>query len=54
MKFVAPCIKVTFADGVRNVVLRYDLRDTAYPLRVTLRYRELKDFESTVRRIRRV
>ncbi len=54
MKFVEACIKVTFADGVRGTVLRYDsyelderdapelrihLRDTAYPLRLTLHYR---------------
>ncbi|MBX0328488.1 alpha-galactosidase [Oscillochloris sp. ZM17-4] len=52
--FIDPCIKVTFADGVRDVVLRFEsaeqrdgdqpelriiLRDTAYPLRVTLHYR---------------
>lgn len=54
IKFVEPCLKVTFADDVRNVVLRFDaaevcagdtpelhihLRDTFYPLRVTLSYR---------------
>jgi alpha-galactosidase len=51
MKFIEPCIKVLFADGVRDTVLRYDqaeihgeqlniqLRDTAYPLIVTLHYR---------------
>lgn len=54
IKFVDPCIMVAFADGVRGTVLRYDsaelherdpselrihLRDTAYPLRVTLHYR---------------
>jgi alpha-galactosidase len=54
MKFTDPCIKVTFADGVRDVVLRFEsaevlpgdapelrvhLRDTLYPLRVTLHYR---------------
>ncbi len=54
MKSVDPCIKVTFADGVRDVVLRYDsaevpehdahelrihLRDIVYPLRLTLHYR---------------
>lgn len=54
MKFVDACINVTFADGVRGTVLRFDsseveasdppelrihLRDTAYPLRLTLHYR---------------
>jgi alpha-galactosidase len=54
MKFIDPCLKVTFADGVRDVVLRYDsaevvegetpelrlhLRDVHYPFRVTLHYR---------------
>jgi alpha-galactosidase len=54
MKFTDPCIKVTFADGVRDVVLRFEsaelgdqaspelrinLRDTGYPLRVSLHYR---------------
>lgn len=54
VKFIEPCLKVTFADGVRDVVLRFDwadvrrgevpelriqLRDTVYPLRVTLHYR---------------
>ncbi len=54
MKFVDACIKVSFADGVRGTVLRFDssevdesdipelrihLRDTAYPLRLTLHYR---------------
>jgi alpha-galactosidase len=54
IKFIDPCLKVTFADGVRDVVLRFDsaevlageapelrvrLRDTAYPFEVTLHYR---------------
>jgi len=54
IKFIAPCLKVTFADGVRDVVLRFDsaelretdapelcihLRDTVYPFRLTLHYR---------------
>lgn len=54
MKFTEPCLKVTFADGVRDVVLRYtgaeivqgttpelriSLSDTAYPLSLTLHYR---------------
>jgi alpha-galactosidase len=52
--YTDPCLKVTFADGVRDVVLRYEgaearagdvegvdvhLRDAYYPLRVTLHYR---------------
>lgn len=54
IKFIDPCLKVTFADGVRNVVLCLDstevvqgeipelrlyLCDAHYPLRVTLHYR---------------
>ena len=54
MKFIDPCLKVTFADGVRDVVLRFDraevnerqppelqlhLQDIYYPLQVTLHYR---------------
>jgi alpha-galactosidase len=54
IKFIDPCLKLTFADGVRNVVLRFEsaeaqagavpelhihLRDTVYPFRVTLHYR---------------
>src|SRR5512145_1988495 len=27
MKFIEPCLKVTFADGVRDVVLTYDKAD---------------------------
>lgn len=57
MKFVEPCIKTTFADGVRNVVLRYSrfevdddvlrivLRDTDYPLVVTLHYRIHEEYD---------
>jgi alpha-galactosidase len=54
IKFIDPCLKVTFADGVRDVVLRFEsaevragetpellirLRDTAYPFQATLHYR---------------
>jgi alpha-galactosidase len=52
IKFIDPCLKVAFADGVRDVVLRFvsaeqpsadqldiHLRDTAYPFRLTLHYR---------------
>ncbi|MEN9938310.1 MAG: hypothetical protein RLZZ387_4889 [Chloroflexota bacterium] len=53
-KYVEPCLKVTFADGVRDVVLRFvaaevldgptpelrvRLHDAAYPLALTLHYR---------------
>ena len=50
-KYTEPCLKVTFPDEVRDVVLRMDraeesaeevrihLRDAYYPLRVTLVYR---------------
>lgn len=49
--YVEPCLKTTFADGVRDVVLRREsvelegetlrirLRDAVYPLTVTLHYR---------------
>ncbi len=50
-KYIEPCLKVTFADSVRDTVLRFDsadvhgeelritLRDAHYLLRVTLVYR---------------
>lgn len=53
-KYTDPCLKVSFADGVRDVVLAYDsfsveaadapslairLKDSFYPLQVTLHYR---------------
>ncbi len=49
--YIEPCLKLTFADGVRDAVLRFDgasaageelrvvLRDAHYPLQVTLVYR---------------
>lgn len=54
IKYIDPCLKLTFADGVRDVVLRFDsaeliageppelrvqLCDEHYPLSVTLHYR---------------
>lgn len=55
IKFTDPCLKATFADGVRDVVLEFDhadvsadphyeslqiyLRDAYYPLRVIVNYR---------------
>ncbi len=57
IKFIEPAIKVTFADKVRDVVLRFSmaevkdnalfihLKDAAYPLRVTLVYRPLVEFD---------
>lgn len=54
IKYVEPCLKVTFPDGVRDVVLKFDhaevldgdtpqlniyLKDSFYPFRVTLHYR---------------
>lgn len=51
MKYIEPCVKVTFADGVRDTVLKFEsaavedevlhihLHDAVYPLRVTLHYR---------------
>ncbi|MBB6097841.1 alpha-galactosidase [Deinobacterium chartae] len=50
-KYIEPALKLSFADGTRDVVLRYDsaeqdgndlrvhLRDAVYPLTVTLHYR---------------
>lgn len=57
MKFIEPCIKATFADGTRNVVLRFDaarvdgdklridLFDMHYPLRISLRYRVHPEYD---------
>ncbi|MBZ0287418.1 MAG: alpha-galactosidase, partial [Anaerolineae bacterium] len=51
IKYVEPCLKVTFAEGARDAVLRFSgaevegeelrifLHDDYYPLRVTLHYR---------------
>ncbi len=51
LKYIEPCLKATFADGVRDVVLRFvearregdaltiELRDAIYPLAVELHYR---------------
>lgn len=64
MKFVEPCLKLSFADGVRGTVLRFasaevhdgdapelriHLRDAAYPLRVTLHYRVHADYDLIAR-----
>ncbi len=50
-KYIDPCLKITFPDGVRDVVLEFEsaesienelriqLRDAHYPVRVTLHYR---------------
>lgn len=55
--YVEPCLKVAFADGVRDVVLRQEsveranetlhicLRDTVYPLMITLHYRVHPDVD---------
>jgi alpha-galactosidase len=55
--YVEPCLKVTFADGVRDVVLAYSssevlgnelrihLVDAAYDLRVTLHYRVFEEYD---------
>ncbi len=60
IKFIDPCLKVTFADGTRDVVLRFvsaevregavpelaiHLRDTVYPFRVTLHYRVHESYD---------
>ncbi|MCU0512113.1 MAG: alpha-galactosidase, partial [Anaerolineae bacterium] len=51
LRYTEPCLKVTFADGVRDVVLRFEsaetedevlalhFEDAHYPLRLTLVYR---------------
>ncbi len=59
-KYIEPCLKVTFADGVRDVVLRFDsadvrdgktpeldlhLKDVHYPFKVTLHYRVHPDYD---------
>jgi alpha-galactosidase len=52
-----PCLKITFADGVRDLVLKYDsnwsfqneiaiqLRDPNYPVKVILHYRAHADYD---------
>ncbi|HEX2622941.1 MAG TPA: alpha-galactosidase, partial [Phototrophicaceae bacterium] len=62
-KYIDPCLKVTFADGVRDVVLRYQaselngetlsiqLHDEHYPLQVTLDYIVHPDFDLIERRV---
>lgn len=52
-----PCLKITFADGVRDLVLKYDsdwssqneiaikLRDTYYPIQVILHYRANANYD---------
>lgn len=55
--YIDPCLKVTFDDGVRDIILRLEsvelegeelaihLHDTHYPLRVTLHYRVHVDID---------
>ena len=55
--YVEPCLKITFADGVRDVVLGYSssevvgdelrvhLLDAVYDLRVTLHYRVREQYD---------
>ncbi len=57
MCYHEPCLKLTFADGVRDVLLKFDsarvlenevvisLRDVYYPLRVELHYRAHPDYD---------
>lgn len=60
VKYIDPCLKVVFADGVRDAVLRYvdfsvrddsapelaiRLQDVYYPLSVTLHYRIHPDYD---------
>ncbi len=62
LNFVEPCLKLTFPDGVRDLVLKYDshqiasdtklfvtLKDAHYPLFVRLGYRVLPDVDLIVR-----
>ncbi len=56
-KYIEPCLKLTFADGVRDTVLEFDsakvegnelqihLRDTFYALRITLHYHVLENVD---------
>ncbi|MEO7911847.1 MAG: alpha-galactosidase [Roseiflexaceae bacterium] len=59
LKYIDPSLKVTFADGVRDLLLQFDsaeidnnandlrvhLRDATYPFRVTLNYRVHADYD---------
>jgi alpha-galactosidase len=58
MKYIDPCLKLTFADGVRDTVLLFDtaeivsaeelvihLRDKDYPLRVHLHYCAIPEYD---------
>ncbi|MBE0696035.1 MAG: alpha-galactosidase [Anaerolineaceae bacterium] len=60
MKFIDPCLKLTFADGVRDVVLRFEtaeiideinthlklnFRDDFYPVQLSLHYRTHADYD---------
>jgi alpha-galactosidase len=64
VNYVDPCLKATFADGVRDLVLRFEaaettadellihLRDAHYPLRVTLGYRVHGEYDLIERGVR--
>lgn len=62
LNFVEPCLKLTFPDGVRDVVLKYHahqieasshlivtLKDSFYPLYVHIHYRLIDDVDLIVR-----
>ncbi len=64
LNFVEPSLKITFADGVRDLVLKYHdhrldhdselavtLKDASYPLYVHLFYKVLDDVDLIVRRV---
>jgi alpha-galactosidase len=64
LSYVEPCLKATFADGVRALELRFasadivdadtlviDLRDSHYPLRVALHYRVYPEYDLIERRV---
>ncbi|GAC1538079.1 MAG: alpha-galactosidase [Herpetosiphon sp.] len=65
-RFIDPCLKVLFADGVRDVVLSFGsaevqhgtvpellihLHDSVYPFRVTLHYRVYERYDLIERRV---
>jgi len=64
LRYIDPALKITFADGVRDLVLSYQgfstpaapwpelalhLQDADYPLRVTLHYRAYEEYDLIAR-----
>jgi alpha-galactosidase len=65
LSYIEPCLKATFADGVRGLDLRYEqaetstpnelvihLHDAHYPLRVSLHFRTLPEYDLIERWVR--